>query len=176
MGCDQSSGSEVWLLASIVPSVLRADLLFWNGFAVRRALAGARSSELRSTRRAIVFRVDLRQRRGNPADLVLLSVADAGRSHPVHADRNFCRSWHDRLCNQSFGKMMSRSATHLLASDLAFNCAASSRARSGKLVHSECSLYREVLVYEAGNTRCMCFTRYCRIGRQTCMDVNRPVH
>ena len=72
--------------------------------------------------------------------------------------------------------MMSRFAIHILAGVLAFICAASSHAQSGKLVHSERSLYREVLVYEAGNTRCMCFTRECRIGRQTCMDVKRPDH
>jgi spermidine synthase len=43
-----------------------------------------------------------------------------------------------------------------------------------KLLHSERSLYREVLVYEAGNVRCICFTRFCRIGRQTCQDVQQP--
>lgn len=43
-----------------------------------------------------------------------------------------------------------------------------------KLLHSERSLYREVLVYEAGSVRCICFTRFCRIGRQTCQDVKRP--
>lgn len=43
-----------------------------------------------------------------------------------------------------------------------------------KLLHSERSLYREVLVYETGSVRCICFTRHCRIGRQTCQDVKRP--
>jgi len=43
-----------------------------------------------------------------------------------------------------------------------------------KLLHSERSLYREVLVYEAGGVRCICFTRFCRIGRQTCQDVKQP--
>ena len=43
-----------------------------------------------------------------------------------------------------------------------------------KLLHSERSLYREVLVYESGSVRCICFTRYCRIGRQTCQDVKHP--
>ena len=43
-----------------------------------------------------------------------------------------------------------------------------------KLVHSERSLYREVLVYEQGSERCMCFTRQCRIGRQSCIDLRRP--
>lgn len=43
-----------------------------------------------------------------------------------------------------------------------------------QLIHSERSLYREVLVYEDGSVRCMCFTRKCRIGRQTCMDVKAP--
>lgn len=43
-----------------------------------------------------------------------------------------------------------------------------------KLLHSERSLYREVLVYETGEVRCICFTRFCRIGRQTCQDVKRP--
>lgn len=43
-----------------------------------------------------------------------------------------------------------------------------------KLLHSERSLYREVLVYESGSQRCMCFTRNCRIGRQSCMDTRNP--
>jgi len=50
----------------------------------------------------------------------------------------------------------------------------SARADSQKLIHSERSLYREVLVYESGNERCMCFTRLCRIGRQTCLDMRTP--
>ena len=43
-----------------------------------------------------------------------------------------------------------------------------------KLLHSERSLYREVLVYEGDRQRCMCFTRNCRIGRQSCMDMRAP--
>jgi spermidine synthase len=52
--------------------------------------------------------------------------------------------------------------------------AASVHAQSMKLLHSERSLYREVLVYETGTERCMCFTRFCRIGRQSCMDTRKP--
>lgn len=47
-------------------------------------------------------------------------------------------------------------------------------AESQKLLHSERSLYREVRVYQTGDVRCMCFTRDCRIGRQTCMDMRHP--
>ncbi|MBL8269617.1 spermidine synthase [Steroidobacter sp.] len=47
-------------------------------------------------------------------------------------------------------------------------------ANDMKLLHSERSLYREVLVYQTGDVRCICFTRYCRIGRQTCQDVKQP--
>ena len=43
-----------------------------------------------------------------------------------------------------------------------------------KMVHSERSLYREVLVYEENGERCMCFTRQCRIGRQSCIDLSNP--
>jgi spermidine synthase len=43
-----------------------------------------------------------------------------------------------------------------------------------RLVHSEKSLYREVFVYEDGATRCLCFTRVCAIGRQTCIDLKQP--
>lgn len=43
-----------------------------------------------------------------------------------------------------------------------------------ELIHSERSLYREVLVYEDGTERCMCFTQKCRIGRQTCMNTQAP--
>lgn len=47
-------------------------------------------------------------------------------------------------------------------------------ARADKLLHSERSLYREVLVYEGNHQRCMCFTRNCRVGRQSCMDTRAP--
>lgn len=52
-------------------------------------------------------------------------------------------------------------------------CMAAARAEQ-KLLHSERSLYREVLVYEDDSQRCMCFTRHCRIGRQSCMDMRAP--
>jgi spermidine synthase len=47
-------------------------------------------------------------------------------------------------------------------------------AATQRLVHSEKSLYREVFVYEDGNIRCLCFTRLCAIGRQTCIDLKQP--
>ena len=37
-----------------------------------------------------------------------------------------------------------------------------------KLVHSERSLYRDVMVYEYDGQRCICFMRECRVGRQSC--------
>jgi spermidine synthase len=43
-----------------------------------------------------------------------------------------------------------------------------------QLVHSERSLYRQVLVYEGAGMRCLCFTRDCTIGRQGCMELARP--
>jgi spermidine synthase len=49
-------------------------------------------------------------------------------------------------------------------------------AESMKLLHEERSLYREVLVYQTGDVRCMCFTRACRVGRQTCVDMKQPRH
>jgi spermidine synthase len=49
-----------------------------------------------------------------------------------------------------------------------------SPANAQKLIHSERSLYREVLVYEDGTERCMCFTQKCRIGRQTCLNTRAP--
>jgi spermidine synthase len=45
---------------------------------------------------------------------------------------------------------------------------------SQKLIHSEHSLYREVFVYEDSGTRCLCFTRWCTIGRQSCMLLEHP--
>jgi spermidine synthase len=47
-------------------------------------------------------------------------------------------------------------------------------AHALSLVHSERSLYRQVLVYEEAGTRCLCFTRGCTVGRQSCMDLARP--
>ena len=53
---------------------------------------------------------------------------------------------------------------------------ASGGAESGplRLVHSERSLYRQVLIYEGEGTRCLCFTRMCTIGRQSCMTLAQP--
>jgi spermidine synthase len=52
--------------------------------------------------------------------------------------------------------------------------AGAANAQAQRLLHSERSLYREVLVYETGSVRCMCFTRHCRVGRQSCMDERQP--
>lgn len=57
---------------------------------------------------------------------------------------------------------------------LAMLATGAANADSMRLLHSERSLYREVLVYENGSVRCMCFTRNCRIGRQSCIDTRRP--
>jgi spermidine synthase len=42
------------------------------------------------------------------------------------------------------------------------------------LIHSEHSLYRQVLVYGDDYTRCLCFTRACKVGRQSCIDLQQP--
>jgi spermidine synthase len=47
-------------------------------------------------------------------------------------------------------------------------------AQALTLVHSERSLYRQVLVYEDAGERCLCFTRQCTIGRQSCMALATP--
>jgi len=52
--------------------------------------------------------------------------------------------------------------------------AATLAAAEQKLLHEERSLYREVLVYEDDGERCMCFTRQCRIGRQSCILLDDP--
>ncbi|HEX7011593.1 MAG TPA: fused MFS/spermidine synthase [Steroidobacteraceae bacterium] len=66
---------------------------------------------------------------------------------------------------------MNRLAQLLVTALIACACA---EAGPMNLVHSERSLYREVRVYESGGVRCMCFTRNCRIGRQSCIDIERP--
>lgn len=43
-----------------------------------------------------------------------------------------------------------------------------------QLIHSERSQYRQVLVYEDPGLRCLCFTRLCAIGRQSCIDRRAP--
>jgi spermidine synthase len=42
------------------------------------------------------------------------------------------------------------------------------------LIHSERSLYRQVLVYGDDSSRCLCFMRECKVGRQSCIDLKRP--
>ena len=51
---------------------------------------------------------------------------------------------------------------------------AASGASALDLVHSERSLYRQVLVYEANGTRYLCFTRNCTIGRQSALELQHP--
>jgi spermidine synthase len=43
-----------------------------------------------------------------------------------------------------------------------------------KLLHEERSLYRQVLVYQDEGNRCLCFTRQCTIGRQSCQSLAEP--
>ena len=67
---------------------------------------------------------------------------------------------------------MNRMAEKLLLSLCALAVWGAAQAEPpGKIIHTERSLYREVLVYESSGERCMCFTRECRIGRQSCMDI-----
>lgn len=64
---------------------------------------------------------------------------------------------------------------HVLLFALVLCGANGAHAQSMKLLHSERSLYREVLVYEtSAGTRCICFVRQCRVGRQSCMDTKQP--
>lgn len=63
--------------------------------------------------------------------------------------------------------------TRLLPLILLFG-ASHAMAGQSNVIHSERSLYREVLVYEEGGERCMCFTRQCRIGRQSCIELANP--
>lgn len=50
------------------------------------------------------------------------------------------------------------------------------RLGAQELIHSERSLYRQVLVYQDSDTRCMCFTIRCSSGRQTCVYLRNPDH
>ncbi|MEY2852964.1 MAG: hypothetical protein RL030_96 [Pseudomonadota bacterium] len=52
--------------------------------------------------------------------------------------------------------------------------AAAMPATTMETIHVERSLYREVMVYEKDGERCMCFTRECRIGRQSCIILKDP--
>ncbi|HTP40060.1 MAG TPA: fused MFS/spermidine synthase [Steroidobacteraceae bacterium] len=62
----------------------------------------------------------------------------------------------------------------LLALCLLTALASRSALAAGQLIHSERSLYRQVLVYEEAGTRCLCFTRQCAIGRQSCVVLANP--
>jgi len=54
--------------------------------------------------------------------------------------------------------------------------AAPAQVPQQRLIHSEKSLYRQVLVYEDDTSRCLCFTRQCSVGRQSCIDLKLPQH
>jgi spermidine synthase len=57
---------------------------------------------------------------------------------------------------------------------LALSAVAALPAQALQLVHSERSLYRQVLVYEESGQRYLCFTRQCAIGRQSVIDLSQP--
>ena len=76
-------------------------------------------------------------------------------------------------------KRAARGALALLTAALLAALAAVAMARpSGaadlQLLHQERSLYRQVLVYERAGERCLCFTRQCTIGRQSCIETAHP--
>jgi spermidine synthase len=56
----------------------------------------------------------------------------------------------------------------------AFAFAGLAAAADLKLLHEERSLYRQVLVYQDQGNRCLCFTRQCTIGRQSCQSLAHP--
>jgi spermidine synthase len=57
---------------------------------------------------------------------------------------------------------------------LALSVQALAQEHPPQLIHAEKSLYRQVLVYQDGSRRCLCFTRDCSIGRQSCIDAEHP--
>jgi spermidine synthase len=69
-------------------------------------------------------------------------------------------------------------AAAMLAAAASWLCLSSSAQVPGqaRLIHSEKSLYRQVLVYEDDTSRCLCFTHQCAIGRQSCIDLKLPGH
>jgi len=48
------------------------------------------------------------------------------------------------------------------------------QAQALELVHSERSLYRQILIYEEDGKRYMCFTKQCAIGRESVIDLQYP--
>src|SRR5665213_682459 len=65
-------------------------------------------------------------------------------------------------------------STVVLLSMLVLPTVTAAGDRALRLIHSERSLYRQVLVYEDADSRCLCFTRLCTIGRQSCLDLHQP--
>jgi spermidine synthase len=62
----------------------------------------------------------------------------------------------------------------LLLSGTLLACITPQLGLAQQLIHEERSLYRQVLVYEEPDSRCLCFTRQCSIGRQSCIDPRQP--
>ena len=67
-----------------------------------------------------------------------------------------------------------RIRSYLSGMVLAMAALGAPRAQALELVHSEKSLYRQVLIYEEGGLRYLCFTRGCAIGRQSVIDLTQP--
>ena len=160
-------------------SLTASTLLFFvptffsgHGVALLRAAAGAGEGIFRKERRAAVLRLDLWQCRRHHSHLVLSGQVVQDRQHPRRHDCGVDRS--GRSCFTGWGKKQMKNPMRWLPLVLLF--AACAAPAQQKLVHEERSLYREVLVYEGDGERCMCFTRQCRIGRQSCINLNDPKH
>jgi spermidine synthase len=69
---------------------------------------------------------------------------------------------------------MTRVIARLCAAGAALLICLPAFANNMKLVHSERSLYRDVMVYEYDGQRCICFVRECRVGRQSCSFLAAP--
>src|SRR5690606_20484503 len=179
--CGRDTGSAVRISARLGGAVFRADPVFGDGLAVRRATPGAGSCNFRPTCGSTVFRVDVRERRGYVGDVVLSRAAHGSEYDlALLAFDLACPRWDRAHCPQevlmrSANRRARRLLVPLVSVLLGFaGPACSVDAQGMKLVHSQRSLYRDVLVYETRNVRCMCFTRECRVGRQSCMDLEKP--
>ncbi len=70
------------------------------------------------------------------------------------------------------------SLVHSLKTLFAFlvSCAVTPLAAAMTVIHTEKSLYRNIVVYEEGGERCMSFTGRTQSARQTCLSLTDPNH
>src|SRR4029453_12173869 len=127
---------------------------------------GDRNGALGSRRRHVVLRLDARQRARHARNVVLSGVVVRDRHDPAAAHREPARACRSGL----------RGGPRVVRVALALAAALLSGSVHARVIHSQTSLYQNILVTEDGSVRCMQFTVRKDQRNQSCVDRSAPKH